>query len=151
MDPRSPGPAHNPMITMGTVLGRPTSDDGQEVGGNGRTRGSGPSAPWSDRYFSSMELTADSRGVDVECLADRGEGVASEVATGGCGDVGIAHLPPVHPSLDAACLQVSGDCLLVDSALAGEVGQRLACEACVDQIVDLGLRQAALNRPAARV
>ena len=116
-----------------------------------RTRSALGPWSWTDGDASSQELSAHGGRVDTLGLPDGGEGVARQVPTRGTSDVCLAHLPPVHATLNAALFEVRGDGPMVNAEGVGETWERPAVSVTGDESVYFAAVQSALDRLSARV
>jgi len=67
------------------------------------------------------------------------------VAAGGVVGVGLGHLRLVDAPRYVSGVKMGGDGSSMDPELCGEVGERSPCSIGRDELVDLGLAEAALN------
>jgi hypothetical protein len=90
-------------------------------------------------------VTVESWRVDSKGSGDGWEGFAGAVATVGVVGVGLGHLGLVDAPRYATGFKVSRDGSSMNPELCGEVGERPARSIGGDEMVDLGLVEAALN------
>jgi hypothetical protein len=97
-----------------------------------------------------LQGSSDRGGVDAKGSRDRGERFAGVVAAGSVVGVGCGHLGLVDAPRYATGFKVGGDGSSMNPELRGQVGERSPCSIGGDEMVDLGLVEAALNGASTR-
>jgi hypothetical protein len=98
-----------------------------------------------------MQLSAHGRSVHTERPSNGSKRIAVSVSTGGFKDVGLTHLPRVHPTWDVAPFEVRGDGPRVNAEVRREVGERTPSPVADCEPFDLGVVQPPLDRPSMRL
>ena len=104
-----------------------------------------PTPAWTNRYASTAELPGQSPGVHTELLGYRSERCALSVTRRRPGNRVIRQLTDDSPPCNANSVQLADDRRPVHLVLASEPIDRRTLAVTADQVLDLDIRQPALN------